>query len=225
MKFDLKLNLYNIIKEEFDKKPTPEIEEPRCEDLTDRFGNYGEAKQHAKDRDLPCFKLYGVTYSTEEVLHPEDEFLDEEEVLEETERPGGGHEKSQYEKKTDDDSIEMDGFAKATYDATGESGYVIGDHMLKEWRDDGCPPGSVSHEGQCLDGSTDLGRIILHMKRMQYDPEYRRQMKHLDAQRIEDIRSGRLKWDDNRGFVWAGPSIGPKYVMCRRRSKCIGALH
>tara|TARA_Y100001963_G_scaffold139056_1_gene204533 strand:+ start:732 stop:1454 length:723 start_codon:yes stop_codon:yes gene_type:complete len=41
-------------------------------------------------------------------------------TLVETQRPGGGHQKSKYEKKGED--IEWAGFGSATYDATGKSG-------------------------------------------------------------------------------------------------------
>ena len=44
------------------------------------------------------------------------------EYLSELERPTGGHNQTKYEKNTNPPPIAFDGFAKATYDATGESG-------------------------------------------------------------------------------------------------------
>jgi mutator protein MutT len=45
--------------------------------------------------------------------------------LQEQQRPGSGHQQSEYEKKTNPPPIRMDGFAKAIYYATGEEGRIM----------------------------------------------------------------------------------------------------
>ena len=45
--------------------------------------------------------------------------------LHEQQRPGPGHQQSEYEKKTNPPPIRMDGYAKAIYYATGERGDLV----------------------------------------------------------------------------------------------------
>ena len=54
--------------------------------------------------------------------------------LEETERPGPGRTPSRYEKTGE--PIAFDGFAKATYDATGESGGFLEEDIEEDVEED-----------------------------------------------------------------------------------------